>query len=40
MRKSQFLGNWEYRFVKIDPSGLKSYRNPHTMPTLTLTGIK
>ena len=26
IRKSQFLGQWEFRKVKIDKTGLKSYK--------------
>ena len=40
LRKSQFLGNWEFRHVKIDASGLKSYQNVHSIPTLNLCLIK
>jgi hypothetical protein len=27
MKKSEFLGKWEIRFVSIDQFGLKSYRH-------------
>lgn len=28
-KKGEILGKWEQRFVRIDPAGLKSYKNPN-----------
>ena len=35
-KKSQVLGKWEKRFVRIDTTGLRSFRNVNMSPTLTI----
>lgn len=40
MRKSQFFGNWDLRYVKIDNTGLKSFREKNVPPTIQFTRIQ
>ena len=36
MKKSQFVGKWEKRFIRINYEGLKSYRNLNKSPTMVV----
>lgn len=41
LKKSEFLGNWEERYLKItETEGLKSYRNPSHNHTLHIKSTK